>query len=139
MTKRKPYQERKTLLPYMAARSETMLMRAIREFHERFTDRLDVTIETLHYAAWQLDEYVEKNKQYKDAEFLATLLTTIEYIIYKKSGFKWTVKKAKRNMRGRTRGVNQFAAKHEPTLARKHIPISRELARDLADATKIKD
>ncbi len=76
---------------------------------------------------------MEENKQYKDAEFLKGILAIIEFAAQQKGGTKWTVERAKRDMRGRTRGVNQFAEKKEATLPRRRVPISRDLARALAD------
>ncbi len=120
--------------PPEMAKTETLLMRCIRQFHDKFVDRLTgSTTDTLRCAAWQIDQYMEENKQYKDAEFLKGILAIIEFAAQQKGGTKWTVERAKRDMRGRTRGVNQFAEKKEATLPRRRVPISRDLARALAD------
>jgi hypothetical protein len=122
--------------PPEMAKTETLLMRYIKRFHEKFTERLmNGSQDTLRSTAWQLDEYIGKNKKFKDAEFLKGVLATIEYAIQKKCGTKWSVERAKRDMRGRTRGVNQFAEQKVPVMPKRRIPISRELAKALADAT----
>jgi hypothetical protein len=121
--------------PPEMAKTETLMMRYIRRFHEKFIERLTGgSKDTLRSAAWQLDEYIEDNKQFKDAEFLRTILATIEFAIQKKYGTKWTVERAKRDLRGRTRGVNQsYRDKAAPP--RRQVPISRDLARQLAEHT----
>lgn len=96
-------------MPEMAKR-ETILYRYIRRFHEQFVYRLGLdSKDTLRCTAWQIDAYLEEHGKYKDADFIRTLLATIEYVIQKKCNTKWTVARAKKDLRGRTRGVNQWA------------------------------
>ena len=101
-------------LPEMA-KSETLLMRTIRQFHEKFATRLmSMSASTLRATAWQLDAYFEENKKYKDAEFIKQLLAILEFGVQKKSASDWTLERAKKDLRGRTRGVNQYANQQKP-------------------------
>src|SRR5690349_16560170 len=88
-------------LPKMP-KSETLLMRTVRQFHEKFATRLkSMSASTLRATAWQLDAYYEENKKYKDAEFLKQLLAILEFGVQKKSNSDWTLERAKKDLRGR--------------------------------------
>lgn len=107
-------------MPEMAKR-ETIMFRYIRRFHEQFVSRLGMdSIETLRCAAWQIDAYLEEHGKYKDADFIKTILATLEFVIQKKGNNKWTIARAKKDLRGRTRGVNQWA---KPGIRQKKRPI----------------
>lgn len=115
-------------MPEMAKR-ETIMFRYIRRFHEQFVGRLGIdSKETLRCAAWQIDNYLTEHGKYKDAEFLRTLLTTIEYVVQMKCNTKWTVARAKKDLRGRTRGINQWA---KPGTRRKRAPVPIDLAKSI--------
>jgi hypothetical protein len=110
-------------MPEMARR-ETIMFRYIRRFHEQFVARLGTdSKDTLRCAAWQIDNYLTEHGKYKDADFLRTLLATIEYVIQRKCNTKWTVERAKKDLRGRTRGINQWA-KPGQHRKRKVVPIN---------------
>lgn len=122
--------------PPLMAVKETILTRYIKKFHDSLVDRLAVSAkDTLRATAWQVDQYMDENKKFKDAEFLRGVLATLEYVIQQKYGGKWTVERAKRDMRGRTIGVNQHADKRKHERPRRRVPISRDLARALSDVT----
>lgn len=110
--------------PPEMAKIETIMFRHIKTFHEKFIDRLSSSAkDTLRCVAWQLDGFIEENKQYKDIEYLRTMLSIIEWVIQKKYGTNWTVERAKKDLRGRTRGVNQYKRKG----TKKMVPISQDL------------
>jgi hypothetical protein len=116
-------------MPEMAKR-ETIMFRYIRRFHEQFLNRLqNDSKETLRCAAWQIDAYLEEHGKFKDAEFLITLLHTIEYVIQKKCNTNWTVARAKKDLRGRTRGINQWADKNAPK--KRRPPVSIDLSKTI--------
>lgn len=113
-------------MPEMAKR-ETIIFRYIRRFHEQILNRIqNDTKETLRSAAWQIDAYLEEHGKFKDAEFLITILHTIEYVIQKKCNTNWTVARAKKDLRGRTRGVNQWSNKNAPH--RRRPPVAMDLS-----------
>lgn len=115
-------------MPEMA-KQETILFRYIRRFHEQFVYRLGMdSKDKLRCVAWQIDAYLEEHGKYKDADFLRTILSTLEYIIQKKCHTKWTVARAKKDLRGRTRGVNQWA---KPHVKRKRNPVSLDLSKSI--------
>jgi hypothetical protein len=117
-------------MPQMAMH-QTMIFRYIKQFHEKLLFRLqNDSKDTLRCAAWQLDNYLEEHGKFKDAEFIATLLHTIEYIIQKKWNCNWTVERAKKDLRGRTRGVNQFAKKK---LQKVGVPITADLSKSIEE------
>lgn len=114
--------------PQMAKR-DTLLVRHIKNFHEKFVDRVTSgSKETLRSTAWQIDAMIEENKKYRDSEYLRTILATIEWIIQKKWGTKWTVARAKSDLRGRTRGVNQHAPERDPITNKLPVPASLQKA-----------
>lgn len=120
------------LLPQMAKR-ETIMFRYIKKFHEQFQSRLGSdALETLRACAWQIEDYLDEHGKYKDAEFLRTLQQSIEWVIQKKCGTDWSVERAKRDLRGRTRGINQFA-KPRQKLPRKRAPVSSKLSQAITD------
>lgn len=119
-----------TNMPEMAKR-ETIMFRYIRRFHEQFVARLGAdSKETLRCAAWQIDAYLEEHGKYKDADFLRTLLATIEFVIQKKCNTKWTVERAKKDLRGRTRGINQWA-KPGTDRRRRKAPVPIDLSKTI--------
>lgn len=127
------------IAPPEMAKTETILMRLIKKFHEKFIEKMSISsTEKLRCVAWQLDEYINENKKFKDAEFLRTLLSTVEYAIQQQGGTQWTVERAKKDLRGRTRGVNQHADK-EKSLPRRRVPVSRDLAERLASVITTKE
>lgn len=111
-------------MPEMAKR-ETIMFRYVRRFHEQFVARLGAdSKETLRCAAWQIDNYIEEHGKYKDADFLRTILATIEYVIQQKCKTKWTVERAKKDLRGRTRGINQSSKQLPRTKRSAPVPIN---------------
>lgn len=122
--------------PPEMAKKETILARYVKKFHDQFVERLaSSSRDTLRCTAWQIDQYIDDNKQFKDAEFLRAILATIEYVAQQKYGGKWTVARAKRDMRGRARNINQYADPALKNNPRRRIPISRDLAKALANIT----
>lgn len=120
------------LPPPDMAKIDTQLIKHVRRFHEKFVYRLTSgSKEMLRSAAWQLDAFIQENKQYKDADYLRTMLKTVEWVIQKKWNTNWTVERAKRDLRGRTTGVNQFTA--DKPVKRRRVPISKNLQRSLED------
>lgn len=112
------------------AKTETILVRYVKQFHEKFIERLSTgSKETLRSAAWQLDALIEENKKFKDAEYLKTMLSTIEWVIQKQFGGDWTVAKAKKDLRGRTKGINQFS--RDKSEVKKKLPMPEGLKRAL--------
>lgn len=115
-------------IPEMAKR-ETILFRYVRRFHEQFVARLGSdSKQTLRSAAWQIDAYLNEHGKYKDADFMRTILATIEYVIQKKCNTNWTVERAKKDLRGRTRGVNQSA---KPGTRRKRVLVPVSLSKSI--------
>ncbi len=115
------------------AKVETILFRYIKRFHEQFLNRMGPSSkETLKGTAWQIEEYLEENGKYKDADFLRTIQATLEYYIQKKSksesGAKWSVARAKKDMRGRGTGINQYSKNKPP---RKRAPVPIKLSRSI--------
>jgi hypothetical protein len=116
--------------PPEMAKIETILFRRIRKFHDYFVERLAVGAkDTLRCTAWQLDAYIEENKKYKDIDYLRTLLQTLEWVIQKKFSTAWSVERAKIDMRGRTRGVNQHSW-GRPEIQKK-VPMPKGLRQEI--------
>lgn len=106
------------------AKRHTILMRKILQLHEIIANRLNSdSVDTLRASAWQIEEYLEEHGRYVDAEFIRTIQKSIEKVVQRTGGTKWTVEKAKRDLRGRTTGVNQFTRKtqRERAFAPRHL------------------
>jgi hypothetical protein len=85
-------------------------MRHIMRLHQVIAARMNSdSVKTLRKTAWQIEEYLEEHGKFIDAEFLRALQKSLEKLVQRKTGTKWTVELAKRDLRGRTIGVNQFA------------------------------
>lgn len=115
-------------MPRMAAANDTIFFRHIRQFHEKFVGHLGkVNKETLRCVAWQIDNYLEEHGKFKDADFLRSIITILEYVIQKKGNTNWTLARAKKDLRGRTLGVNQF----KRGTRRKRAPVPIDLSKSI--------
>jgi hypothetical protein len=115
--------------PPEMAKKDTMLFRHITRFHDNFIGRLsNGSKDTLRSTAWQLDAFIQENKKYKDVEYLTNMLRIIEWVIQKKFGTNWTVARAKKDLRGRTRGVNQHKENNPVIHPKPVIPTSLKKA-----------
>jgi hypothetical protein len=130
-------------MPEMAKGCYTVLYRAVIKFHEKLLERLgkDSGEYTLRKTAWQLDEYLEEHGKYIDAEFIQTLIHTIEFVIQKKcnqkGGKKWTVEWAKKSLMGRTKGVNQFGKQTtQPKRPKVPVDLSQSIESRLIDTAQ---
>lgn len=119
-------------LPIYATR-ETVLMRWIKQFHEKVVNRFGSdAIDTMRATAWQIEEYLDTHGKYRDAEFLRTMQQSLEKIVQERGHTNWTVEKAKSDWRGRTIGVNQFSDKQQKP-RRKRPPVSRRLSQEITE------
>ena len=117
-------------MPEAAKMGKTHLFRYIMQFHEKLLQRLGVdSVNTLRNTIWQLDEYLETNGKYADAEFMRSLIPTLEFICVKKGGDSfWTLDWAKKHLSGRVRGVNQFSKNYKP---KKRPKVSIDLSQSI--------
>jgi len=120
-------------MPEIAKKNQgTIMMRWIKDFHEKFTSRLGTdNIDTLRSTAWQIEEYLEEHGKYYDAEFIRTLQHSLEKVIQKVGNTPdWTVKKASTSMQGRVTGINQYRDKK---VKPKKAPVSAKLSKEISD------
>lgn len=79
-----------------------MMGRRIRKLHEDLQKlTLNGHMKTLRRVAMEADAYYRDNKQYMDAQFIPVILRCLEHAIQDIGKTKWSVARAKTDLRGR--------------------------------------
>jgi hypothetical protein len=104
-------------------------MAYLKKFHAKVVSSMNSGgVYGLQKTAWQIEEYLEQHGKYIDSEFIRTLQESLEKVIRKKLGSKWSVDRNSARLNGRTTGVNQYAPKYK--IPRK-IPVPNKLSQEI--------